>query len=215
MQLVPTFESCADIFVGSYNVEYGQPMAIVGTAEKGYFDVRVDVASPGGHSSVPPAHTSIGILSSLLVHLEENPYEIKLKRGTPIYQQAQCLAHAPDLPKSVRRAIRKSAKSDKALKEVEKALIADNKFKSLVGTTQAIDLIGGGVKTNALPESAWAVVNHRIATDRFVYCALIKIHWLTRRVLSVPSAPQRIVTPKRFRLLPPSSTFPSRPSASS
>ena len=143
-------------------------MAIVGTAEKGYSDVRVEVASPGGHSSIPPAHTSIGILSSLLVHLEEHPFEVKLKRGTPTYQQAQCLAHAPDLPKSVRRAIQKSAKSDKALKAAEKALFENIRFKSLVGTTQAIDLIGGGVKTNALPESAWAVVNHRIATDRFV-----------------------------------------------
>ena len=41
-------------------------------------------------------------------------------------------------------------------------------FKALVGTTQAVDLIQGGVKTNALPESAWAVVNHRIATDSSV-----------------------------------------------
>lgn len=26
-------------------------------AEKGYLDVRVEVATPGGHSSVPPQHT--------------------------------------------------------------------------------------------------------------------------------------------------------------
>ena len=37
-------------------------------------------------------------------------------------------------------------------------------------TTQAIDLVQGGVKANALPlpEEAWAVVNHRIATQRSV-----------------------------------------------
>lgn len=40
-------------------------------------------------------------------------------------------------------------------------------YKSLVGTTQAIDLIHGGVKSNALPERAWAVVNHRISVVRF------------------------------------------------
>ena len=86
-----------------------------------------------------------------------------------MYQKTQCLAaYAPDLPKSVRKAIKKSTKSDKALREAEKALFKDVRFKALVGTTQAIDLIGGGVKTNALPESAWAVVNHRIATDRYV-----------------------------------------------
>ena len=46
-------------------------------------------------------------------------------------------------------------------------------LKNLVGTTQAIDLIQGGVKTNALPERAWAVVNHRIATERFIILAPI------------------------------------------
>jgi len=36
-------------------------------------------------------------------------------------------------------------------------------YKSSVGTTQAIDIIRGGVKANALPETAWALVNHRIS----------------------------------------------------
>lgn len=30
---------------------------MVGTAEKGYTDVEVKVASAGGHSSLPPDHT--------------------------------------------------------------------------------------------------------------------------------------------------------------
>ena len=42
---------------GDYMVEFGQAYATVGTAEKGYTDVRVAVTSPGGHSSVPPSHT--------------------------------------------------------------------------------------------------------------------------------------------------------------
>lgn len=35
----------------------GTPFAILGVAEKGYTDVRVEVTSPGGHSSLPPSHT--------------------------------------------------------------------------------------------------------------------------------------------------------------
>lgn len=157
-------------------------------------DVRVEVASPGGHSSVPPTHTvrdrnkleqlhidcsflqSIGILSSLLVHIEANPYVPLLKRGTPMYQKSQCLAaYASGLPSDVRKSLRQSIKSDKALHKAAQALFEDPKFKALVQTTQAIDIVNGGVKTNALPESAWAVVNHRVATDRYALCRTPKM----------------------------------------
>ncbi len=84
-----------------------------------------------------------------------------------MYLKSQCLAaYAPGLPRSLRKSLADAARSDKALRKAEEALFADPKFKALVGTTQAIDLVQGGVKTNALPESAWAVVNHRVATDR-------------------------------------------------
>lgn len=36
-------------------------------------------------------------------------------------------------------------------------------------TTQAVDLISGGVKVNALPEEATAVINHRISADGSVH----------------------------------------------
>lgn len=70
------------------------------------------------------------------------------------------------MDRTLRRTILHSIKSDKALKKLEKIISTDKSLKSFVGTTQAIDLIEGGVKTNALPELAWAVVNHRIATQR-------------------------------------------------
>jgi Gly-Xaa carboxypeptidase len=66
-------------------------------------------------------------------------------------------------------AVKASVFSDFCLRKVEEFFFKDAAFKALTGTTQAIDLIGGGVKTNALPEQSWAVVNHRIATQRFVF----------------------------------------------
>ena len=70
------------------------------------------------------------------------------------------------MPATLRKLIKRSVRCDKALHALEQALFRDPMLKSVVGTTQAIDLIQGGVKTNALPERAWAVVNHRIATER-------------------------------------------------
>ena len=71
------------------------------------------------------------------------------------------------MPSHVKKVVKKSFSSDKALKDVEDIFFQNTAFKSLASTTQAIDLIGGGIKSNALPEQAWAVVNHRIATDRY------------------------------------------------
>jgi Gly-Xaa carboxypeptidase len=81
----------------------------------------------------------------------------------------QCVGeHSSDIPSDLRKTIKRSSKSKKALRLLEKEMFKNPTYKHLVGTTQAIDLIQGGVKTNALPEQAWAVVNHRISVIRFV-----------------------------------------------
>lgn len=41
----------------------------------GYLDIRVTVETQGGHSSVPPAHTGIGILSKVISVVEDHPHE--------------------------------------------------------------------------------------------------------------------------------------------
>lgn len=51
------------------------------------------------------------------------------------------------MPKDLRKAIIRSTHSDKALKDAEDILFQDPLSKALVATTQAIDLVGGGVKT--------------------------------------------------------------------
>ncbi|EGO03557.1 hypothetical protein SERLA73DRAFT_46705 [Serpula lacrymans var. lacrymans S7.3] len=160
-----SFAMLIDEGVG-YGPQYGQIFALPGIAEKGTLHIRIDLASPGGHSSVPPPHTSIGMLAKLLVEIEENPFEAHLTRGSPTYKTAQCLAeHGPEMLPALRKNIRLSQYSDEALREAEILLLQNPMFKTLVGTTQSINLIQGGIKTNALPEQAWAVVNHRISTE--------------------------------------------------
>jgi Gly-Xaa carboxypeptidase len=86
-----------------------------------------------------------------------------------MYATLQCIAeHGKDVPERLRKLIQKSTESDRALKKLESVVLKDNLIKSLVGSTQAIDIVHGGVKSNALPEQAWAVVNHRISVTRLV-----------------------------------------------
>ncbi|KAJ7323043.1 hypothetical protein DFH08DRAFT_969671 [Mycena albidolilacea] len=148
---------------------YGSIFATPAVAEKGYLDVRVEVTSPGGHSSVPPPHTSIGILAALLVKYEDNPYKAELSRSSVPYQLVQCHAtHGAQFPKKLRKLARRSVNSDKALSKLRDVLVESRQFRSLIGTTQAIDIVQGGVKSNALPEQAWALVNHRLSTESSV-----------------------------------------------
>ena len=74
------------------------------------------------------------------------------------------------MPSNLRRIIKKSVHSDKALESLQSFIHEDKDLNSLVATTQAIDLIGGGVKSNALPELAWAVVNRRISVLGYDHC---------------------------------------------
>lgn len=53
---------------GGIETKYGAVVASPSIAEKGYMDVRLEISSPGGHSSVPPPHT-VWISSSFLSSL--------------------------------------------------------------------------------------------------------------------------------------------------
>lgn len=127
---------------------------------------------PGGHSSVPPEHTSskpqsiqlppdlehshsppaVGILSRLLVELEANPYLPTLTSDHPYLPYLTCLAeHAPEVGKDFKRAVENPKKWDGLARKLARESARNRAF---LATTQAIDLIEGGVKVNALPEVA-------------------------------------------------------------
>ncbi|KAL1696594.1 hypothetical protein GGG16DRAFT_43379 [Schizophyllum commune] len=154
---------------GGYDEHEGAVFATPAIAEKGYLDVRIQVDSPGGHSSVPPPHTTIGILADAIVQLEEEPFTPKLSREEPFYWTWKCYAaYAPNIDEDLRAAIKASVSDDEALKEAETLLIQEKLNRVNLQTTQAIDMINGGVKSNALPEQAHVVVNHRILTQSSV-----------------------------------------------
>ncbi|KAI0352325.1 carboxypeptidase S [Trametes cingulata] len=164
---------------GAYGTPYGDDVvfAVPSLNEKGYLDVRIELTAQGGHSSVPPKHTAIGMLSSMVVAIEANPHEPALVRGGGSYNATQCAAvYGPEYPEKLRALARNAVDSDDALEELKDALMeAFPRFEAILRTTQAVDLVQGGVKVNALPEKVSAVVNHRIAEHSSV--AELKQHF--------------------------------------
>ena len=104
------------------------------------------------------------MLAAIIKQLEDNPHVPHLNRSGIYYSHLQCRAtHDPSLPGHLKSLITHSLKSNKALRALEKHLATtDRLFPAMAGTTQAVDVIRGGVKANALPERAEVIVNHRI-----------------------------------------------------
>lgn len=111
-------------------------------------------------------------MKPLNTYVEDNPQTPRLTRTSPVYSTWLCQAeHAPDIPWPLKEALKGSVYSDVALRVAEDLVFhleGSELDRALLSTTQAVDLIQGGVKVNALPEQAEAVINHRIATDRYV-----------------------------------------------
>lgn len=157
---------------GAVNVEsWGMDWAIPGVAEKGAVDVDIVVRMPGGHSSIPPKHNGIGVASELITLIEANPYEPLLDEENPYLELLYCGAeHAANFPSKLKHLLHKrSQQSSGTCKKSHckdhlavEAAKAGPEVKYLFTTSVAVDIISGGIKTNALPERTHFTVNHRI-----------------------------------------------------
>ncbi|KAI7560556.1 carboxypeptidase S [Hortaea werneckii] len=147
---------------------WGTTFAMPGVGEKGYTDVHITIRMPGGHSSIPVDHTSIGVMSELITAIEAQQYPTYLADDNPILGLLQCSAeHAPEFPSKLKKlldhrspaALQTSPKPDYLALEAAKL---GRPVQYLMQTSQAVDVIQGGAKVNALPERTSVTINHRI-----------------------------------------------------
>lgn len=132
-------------------------------AEKGYVDVVITVNGRGGHSSVPPDHTTIGVAADLITVLEDHPFDFDFETDNPLYAALTCIAeHSDKVPRSLKKAILGASRDAKDKAALTNFLSHDPRFRDLIRTTRAIDIVSGGIKANALPEVTSFLVNHRI-----------------------------------------------------
>ncbi|KAJ2994895.1 hypothetical protein HDV02_001261 [Globomyces sp. JEL0801] len=155
----------------------GQEVMLIEVSEKGYMDLNITISiNVGGHSSLPPDHTGIGIMSQIITTLEDHPYQSELLDSNPILSHLACVAEYTDTLTWYEKLILKHWKLLKRL--VLYGLSKDPFLKASVTTTQAVDVIHGGVKVNALPQQVYALVNQRIApheTEQDVIDRLISL----------------------------------------
>ncbi|KAI0526734.1 hypothetical protein F5B22DRAFT_175809 [Xylaria bambusicola] len=153
--------------------------ALPGVYEKGYLDVWFDLDVIGGHSSVPPPHTAIGMISEIVTGLESSPFEPKIMWESPVHQALICLARyspyaLPDLTNIIYHGDLDAAAHYLAY--------ASSNTQYFIQTSQAVDWIAGGEKINSLPEFVTLGVNHRIAPQDTIGSVQYRVAKLAERV---------------------------------
>lgn len=133
----------------------GAPAALVGIAEKGYVTVELTARAEGGHSSMPPPTTAVGLLAAALSRLERHQMPSAIRGPTATLFDYI----GPEMPFGTRLAMTN--------RWLFGGLLTSQFGKSTLGnallrTTTAPTVLQAGVKDNVLPSTAWALVNFRI-----------------------------------------------------
>ncbi len=131
------------------------PVAYVAVAEKGYLGLRLSAEGTGGHSSMPPSQTAVGIVAAAIQKLESNPFPSQLGGATGLMLEYL----GPEMPITRRIAIANRWLFGPLIKRL---FSGSPSLNAMIRTTTAVTMMEGGVARNVLPARAWAVVNFRL-----------------------------------------------------
>ncbi|TDJ33477.1 MAG: M20/M25/M40 family metallo-hydrolase [Gammaproteobacteria bacterium] len=130
-------------------------LAAINVAEKGSVTLQVVALSAGGHSSMPPKQTAVGILAEAITKLENNPVP-----GGLSGLSAQMFDTASRYMSFGYRMLFANQWLFGAI--LEDQLSSVNFSNAMLRTTTAPTMLAGSVKVNVLPIEAIATVNFRI-----------------------------------------------------
>lgn len=132
-----------------------KPIALIGIAEKGYMSLQLSAVGEGGHSSMPPKQTSIGIIASAVAKLEANPFPGRLDAGLNYLFQYI----GPEMSFGQRIVFANQWLFAPLIKNILSQTAAGDATQR---TTTAPTIVRAGEKENVLPIDATATVNFRI-----------------------------------------------------
>lgn len=146
-----------------------KPTALIGLAEKGYLTVQLSVKGTGGHSSMPPKQTAIGVLSSAIHRLERN--QMPAHYHGPTAEMFTYLG--PEMALGLKMVFANLWLFRPLVKRI---LAAKPSTNASIRTTTAVTLVEGGVKDNVLPIHAKATVNFRILPGDTIDSVTAHVH---------------------------------------
>ena len=127
-------------------------------AEKVYTDFTLTATNPGGHSSVPRPDNAIYELADALARLARFTFPVELNPTSRAFFEQTAKVEQPAIAAAM-RAIAANPRDTAAAA----ALSRDARYSSMLRTTCVATRLAGGHAYNALPQTATANVNCRMA----------------------------------------------------
>jgi len=170
------------------------PVAMIGTSEKGYLSLELTVDVPGGHSSVPPNESSIGILAGAIRNIETHPQPARI--DGPMGEFLEYAGGSTSFPL---RIVFKNLWLFSPV--VKKILEASPDSNATLRTTAAATIFQAGTKDNVMPSRAMAIVNFRLLPGD--------------TIAGVTEYVRKVVDDPRVKMRPMAGEPPSEPSPQS
>lgn len=131
------------------------PVAIIGTSEKGYLSVSIAVEMEGGHSAYPEKETAITVLTKALNSVINNQMDARISE--PVNDFIRYIG--PEMPFYAKAIFANKWLFNGIILNIYQGSKTSN---ALVRTTTAPTILKAGIKDNVIPTKAEAVVNFRI-----------------------------------------------------
>ncbi len=142
-------------FINDDQLPVDRPVAVVGTAEKGIASFELVVEGRGGHSSMPPRETEIGILASAIRSIEDNPFPASV--SGPAQDLFRYVGPEMSFPEQM--ILGNLWLTEPLVIRMFEGSPATN---AMLRTTAAPTMMKGSDKDNVMPSEAKIVVNMRI-----------------------------------------------------
>lgn len=161
-----------------------QPVALVGTSEKGYMNVELSVNIDGGHSSMPAPDNAIATLSKALNDLSQQPFESKITPSVETFIQ-----HVAPHSKFINKLAMSNMWLFKPI--IYNIYSASPSGNAMIRTSMVPTIIHGGVKDNVIPNVVKANINYRLLPGTSIEDAVAH----TKKAINNPAVNIHVKTP--------------------
>jgi len=132
-----------------------KPVALVGTAEKGYLTLLLSVEKNGGHSSMPEQETALDILSKAVVNVRQHPFAANFAPATVGFMDHV----GPEMPYPEKIVFANTWLFKSVVIGIYEKSPGGN---AVVRTTVVPTIFNAGMKDNVVPSKATATINLRL-----------------------------------------------------